>query len=314
MKRIISLLTVCLLLAALCLPVGAQGAQGYTLPATLTVGAASPQEPTASAVLRFPDLPDGVARLCTLRWYRDGVPISQPQMLLAQKGAYAVCRITVCFSETMPASSEITAELTAGSDRWTYTQALEIQNYDAAHYARLKTLAQPYRISIGHKQNTVVVWAQAEDGTYSLVQNVFLCSTGYATPYGTYYAGEKIRWHTLYGSEKTNWNYVYGQYITRITHEILFHSVPYYTPNPDDLEADEYNLLGTRASMGCIRLTVEAAKWIYDNIPIGTPVELVDDLALPTQLPAAPQIDLSDARRGWDPTDPLPENPWKAAK
>ena len=63
MKRIISLLTVCLLLAALCLPVGAQGAQGYTLPATLTVGTASPQEPTASAVLRFPDLPDGVARL-----------------------------------------------------------------------------------------------------------------------------------------------------------------------------------------------------------------------------------------------------------
>ena len=214
----------------------------------------------------------------------------------------------------MPSSTTITAELTSGGETWTYDAALEIENYDAAHYARLKTLAQPYRISIGHKQNTVVVWAQAEDGTYSLVQNVFLCSTGYATPYGTYYAGEKIRWHTLYGSEKTNWNYVYGQYITRITHEILFHSVPYYTPNPDDLEADEYNLLGTRASMGCIRLTVEAAKWIYDNIPIGTPVELVDDLALPTQLPAAPQIDLSDARRGWDPTDPLPENPWKAAR
>ena len=26
--------------------------------------------------------PDGVARLCTLRWYRDGVPISQPQMAI----------------------------------------------------------------------------------------------------------------------------------------------------------------------------------------------------------------------------------------
>ena len=145
MKRIVCILTVLILLAALCVPAGARGAQQGVLPGTLTVRAVSPQEPTASAVLRFPDLPDGVARLCTLRWYRDGVPISQPQMLLAQKGAYAVCRVTVCFSEAMPLSTTITAELTSGDETWTYDAVLEIENYDAAHYARLKTRAQPYR-------------------------------------------------------------------------------------------------------------------------------------------------------------------------
>ena len=66
MKRILPMLTALLLLTALCVPVGARSAQQSALPGTLTVRAVSPQEPTASAVLRFPDLPDGVARLCTL--------------------------------------------------------------------------------------------------------------------------------------------------------------------------------------------------------------------------------------------------------
>lgn len=30
--------------------------------------------------------------------------------------------------------------------------------------------------------------------------------------------------------------------------------------------------MGHRASAGCIRLTTDHAKWIYDNIPYGTKV------------------------------------------
>ena len=53
---------------------------------------------------------------------------------------------------------------------------------------------------------------------------------------------------------------------TQITGNILFHSVPYTEKyNNASLEYWEYDKLGTSASLGCIRLTVKNAKWIYDN-------------------------------------------------
>jgi lipoprotein-anchoring transpeptidase ErfK/SrfK len=63
---------------------------------------------------------------------------------------------------------------------------------------------------------------------------------------------------------------VYGQYACRITGSILFHSVPYEKQDKSTLEWWEYDKLGETASLGCIRLTVEDAKWIYDNCAKGT--------------------------------------------
>ena len=42
----------------------------------------------------------------------------------------------------------------------------------------------------------------------------------------------------------------YGQYATRIYDSYLFHSVPYYSQHKDDVEYDEFNLLGTRRQPG----------------------------------------------------------------
>ena len=69
----------------------------------------------------------------------------------------------------------------------------------------------------------------------------------------------------------------YGQYATRIYSSYLFHSVPYYSQHKDDVEYDEFNKLGTIASLGCIRLAVVDVKWIYDNCPLGTPVVIYND-------------------------------------
>ena len=65
--------------------------------------------------------------------------------------------------------------------------------------------------------------------------------------------------------------------------------------------------------MGCIRLTVEAAKWIYDNCPVGTTVKMYHgDAEEPLQPEAVQKINVNDtAKRGWDPTDPVEENPWR---
>lgn len=105
---------------------------------------------------------------------------------------------------------------------------------------------------------------------------------------------------------------VYGQYACRIVGSILFHSVPYEKKDKSTLEWWEYDKLGTKASLGCIRLTVEDAKWIYDNCVSGTNVEFyTSSNPGPLGKPTAQKITADEEVRNWDPTDPDSKNPWK---
>ena len=97
----------------------------------------------------------------------------------------------------------------------------------------------------------------------------------------------------------------WGQYCSHITSDILFHSVPNTRYNdPYSLEYWEYNKLGKQASAGCIRLTVKHAKWLFDNVPIGTQVTIRDKIATPESygitLEKAPAI---LDKKTYDPTD-----------
>lgn len=165
----------------------------------------------------------------------------------------------------------------------------------------------PYYIRINRAANVVNVYIMDAEGNYTVPYTAFVCSTGTDTPLGTYQTSVKYRWRALFGG-------VYGQYATRIVGDILFHSVPYYAADPSMLESEEYNKLGTAASMGCIRLCVRDVLWVYENCPSGTTVEFYDDADNPGPLgkPEPITIDLSDARAGWDPTDPDPANPWNS--
>ena len=105
---------------------------------------------------------------------------------------------------------------------------------------------------------------------------------------------------------------VYGQYCSRITGGVLFHSVFYSTTNPGTLAYNSYNRLGTTASHGCVRLNVADAKWIYDNCPSGTLVNIYDsNNPGPLGKPTPVKIDVNSKYRGWDPTDPNENNPWR---
>ena len=44
------------------------------------------------------------------------------------------------------------------------------------------------------------------------------------------------------------------------------------------MSTKSYNLLGSRASHGCIRLLVRDAKWVYDNVGEGVVVTITEDL------------------------------------
>lgn len=52
--------------------------------------------------------------------------------------------------------------------------------------------------------------------------------------------------------------------------EYLFHSVP--TEEDGDIIATQADMIGKRASHGCIRLSVEDAFWFYETIPEGADV------------------------------------------
>ena len=58
------------------------------------------------------------------------------------------------------------------------------------------------------------------------------------------------------------------------------------------------------------------SKWIYDNCPLGTPVLIYADAENPGPMgkPGTIYTDPADTeKRGWDPTDPDPANPWDDA-
>lgn len=58
-------------------------------------------------------------------------------------------------------------------------------------------------------------------------------------------------------------------YYTQFYHDYLFHSVIY---NKGSMTSIQDGRLGTQLSHGCVRLDINEAKWIYDNIPNGTKV------------------------------------------
>lgn len=164
----------------------------------------------------------------------------------------------------------------------------------------------PYYLKVNRLQNVVTVYAPDQNDRYTIPVRAFVCSVGKnnATPTGTYRTSDKHEWSALVGG-------VYGQYAYRINGHIMFHSVPYYRRNNGSLESEEYNKLGTAASLGCVRMAVADVKWIYDNCPTGTIVTIYDsDYPGPLGKPVAESLDLNDERSGWDPTDPDRENPW----
>ena len=170
-----------------------------------------------------------------------------------------------------------------------------------------KVVNKSYYIEVIRNQNVVIVYGLDSNNQYTKIVKVFICSVGInnKTPTGTYKTQDKASWGRLVGN-------LYGQYYTRIVGDILFHSVPYTKKSKDSLEWDEYNKLGTAASKGCIRMTVRDVKWIYNNCPKGTTVKIYDG-SLPSGVskPSAPKISSDSPNKGWDPTDPDKNNPWK---
>ena len=184
------------------------------------------------------------------------------------------------------------------------------ENKDKKTTTTTKKQQNKYYIKVNYGAQVVNVYTYDKNGKYTKPVKAFVCSTGTETPKsGVYKIPAKITWCYMYGN-------VYAHYCTQIVGNILFHSVPYLERNNHTLEYWAYDKLGTKASMGCIRLTTIDAKWIYDNVPAGTQVEFYSSSNPgPLGKPSAKKISSAPANiRCWDPTDPDPSNPWRTYK
>ena len=121
----------------------------------------------------------------------------------------------------------------------------------------------PYLIHVDIATQKTYIY-EGSKNKWNLVKS-FLCSTGIKgedTPSGIYTIKERGNW---FFSEKYNQG---GRYWVQFFNDYLFHSTPY---NKEQTQIVD-NTLGTPSSHGCIRLSEEDSKWIYDNIPSGSKV------------------------------------------
>ena len=152
----------------------------------------------------------------------------------------------------------------------------------------------PYYIKVYKSANYVIVYAKSETGNYDIPVKAMLASCGNSTPTGTF--TPKLKWEWLRMVD-----YSWGQYCTQITGDFLFHSVPYAKKAVDSLFVEKYNALGQTKSLGCVRLQVENAKWLFDNWSSVYRIQITtSESGGPIEKPVIEHIPEGHT---WDPTD-----------
>lgn len=125
------------------------------------------------------------------------------------------------------------------------------------------------KISVDNQRVYAYEWSVL-DQAYTRLARTMVCSTGLnatPTPKGTFTnTTPVVRWG--YFPKFDCW----AQYLYRINGSILFHSVLYDSADESTLRWGSVYKLGSKASHGCVRLSVEDAKWIYNHCPAGTTI------------------------------------------
>ncbi len=211
-------------------------------------------------------------------------------------------------TENPTKDSESSKENGSSEDETSDETTIEDETSEEETTVTAEPVDYPYVIKVNRAANCTTVYGKDANGNYSVPVRAITVSCGKVitdTPLGEFNTIISYDWRLMFDD-------TYGHYAYRIVGSTLFHSVPYYTASNNDLEWEEYNKLGSPASLGCIRMTVADAKWLVDNCPIGTKVIIYDNAANPGPLgkPETIKIPANSPHKGWDPTDPHPDNPW----
>lgn len=207
-------------------------------------------------------------------------------------------------SATRETISVIGAETTVSYDNEEETtKKISIKKIKKKHKNKL-----PFKIKVNRAENFVTVYTLDEKGKYTVPYKTFWCSTGAtedSTPLGKFEMTERYDWRIMVDG-------TYAQYAIRIHGPIMLHSIPYTAASHDALEYWEYNKLGKPASLGCVRLQAGDIKWLYDHCENGTKVIIYErpNEKPAIELPKLKKLKEKNKNKGWDPSDPVEDNPW----
>lgn len=173
-----------------------------------------------------------------------------------------------------------------GEDTWKAMFSMDAVTSSATPKPTPEPTPVPYFVEVDVNNQLIKIFSRDTMGDFTNLEKIFHCSTGttsYPSKPGTYtLTGRKARW-----AEFPNWGGGKARWWVRIDSEIAFHSIIYRSNNLNDVNMNSVRKLGSRASHGCIRLTVADAKWIYDHIGAGTQVYIHEDAPMDPELKAA---------------------------
>lgn len=320
MKKKIFLFSLCVVLIATCILCGTTGIirnDSQSQPKTQTADTAATENPASPSMANSLTLKVGETEIVQLsakkaksvvKWTSSDskiVTVDDGGRVDALKEGTAL--ISAISKDKSKSEFQITVTKSTAKKQNSYSTCITA-NADKLEQNRRNKAKNLYAIKVNRTANCVTVYTYDEKGKYTVPVRAMVCSTGLnnATITGDYTIGIKTEWLFLVGD-------VFGRYISGISGDYLFHSVPYYTLNEQDLEVEEFNKLGEQASQGCVRLAVSDAKWIYDNCPTGTNVSIYDDAETAGPLGKPDTIKITDFNNKWDPTDSSKKCPYATA-
>ena len=179
--------------------------------------------------------------------------------------------------------------------RWIDTAWLAKQSY-------------PYYLEVNRALNVMTIYCKDYNGEYTIPYRAVTVSTGF--PDTPTYLGHSVidgknRWYYF---EEDEAYIAYACFFSQGRR--MMHSIAYWEPRHDALVEGEFNKLGDIASHGCVRMTIDNAKWIYYNCPNGTPVYVYEDWDNPGPLGKPYVRRITAWGTGWDPYDDEPGNPY----
>ncbi len=200
--------------------------------------------------------------------------------------------------EETPASTPAPAETPKPTEAPAATEApAQTPAPEAEGDASVPSGDLPYYLYVEKGSFTLTIYERASDGTYSKVYKTYrIAHGGNKTPAGTFtLGGDRERWH-----EFPDGGFV--QFATRYHKRLYIHSPLYGEENNGYMWPKYYDGelgIGKESTGGCLRMVTEAARFIYENCPEGTVMEIVN---------GAPRGTTSDevpSRNGerFDPTD-----------
>lgn len=320
MKKKIFLFSLCVVLIATCILCGTTGIirnDSQSQPKTQTADSAATENPASPSTGNSLTLKVGETEIVQLsakkaksvvKWTSSDskiVTVDDGGRVDALKEGTAL--VSAISKDKSKSEFQVTVTKSTAKKQNSYSTCITA-NADKLENNKRNKAKNLYAIKVNRTANCVTVYTYDEKGKYTVPVRAMVCSTGLnnATITGNYTIGIKTEWLFLVGD-------VFGRYISGISGDYLFHSVPYYTLNEQDLEVEEFNKLGEQASQGCVRLAVSDAKWIYDNCPTGTAVNIYDDVETAGPLGKPDTIKITDFTNKWDPTDSNKKCPYAKA-